>query len=248
MIKSIYIATHVPFIPPKSNLYKPIEVGSAIHNVLPYLKDNTGDNISNKNPFYCELTALYWMWKNSNEDVVGLAHYRRYFTSLLYSPFATLSLNKMNQKSYIIVPKPQDFKTYTVKEQYSICHHEQDYIKCEETVKELYPQYAKNFDIISNQTKLYCYNMFVMPKNLFDEYCNWLFPILETLEKNINYQQYDDYNKRVFGFLAERLFTIWIHHQQTIEKKELDVTTIQPLQKQLQFSSNHHLFFHTKNT
>lgn len=247
MLKSIYIATHVPFFPPKAKLYKPIEVGSAINNTLPYLKDNTGDNISAKNPFYCELTALYWIWKNSNEDIIGLAHYRRYFTRLLYSPFSDLALNKMSQKNYIIIPKPQDFSPYTVKEQYTICHHELDYTICEEIVKSLYPTYESDFDKVSDQRKLYCYNMFVMPKYLLDKYCHWLFPILETLETRIDYQQYDNYNKRVFGFLAERLFTIWIHHQQ-IEKKEMHVTTVSSFQKKIQLVNSRIPSMNIKNT
>lgn len=232
MKKCIYIATHVPFIPPKSKLYKPIQVGSMIYPDLPYLKDSNGQNISNKNPYYCELTALYWMWKNSEEDVVGLAHYRRYFTKILDSISPNLSLNMIYRDNCIILPKLLDFGTYTVKEQYTLCHHYQDYEICEKIVQKLYPKYQDSFKSISNQNKLYCWNMFIMHRGLLNDYCNWLFPILETLEELIEYKQYDSYNKRVFGFLAERLFNVWIHHQKK-EILELDVSHIDSVQKTL---------------
>ena len=61
--------------------YLPIQVGKAISNIdLGIRGDDTGDNISNKNASYCEMTGMYWAWKNlKNVDVIGLCHYRRYF-------------------------------------------------------------------------------------------------------------------------------------------------------------------------
>ncbi len=76
----IYIATHKKFNVPKSKYHIPLHVGREGKEDLGYLGDNTGDNISLKNPNYCELTGLYWIWKNvKDEDYVGLCHYRRYF-------------------------------------------------------------------------------------------------------------------------------------------------------------------------
>ena len=80
----IFIATQseINFINDKNEIYKPIIVGANIckFRYANYISDDIGDNISDKNYKYCELTALYWAWKNlSNDDYVGLAHYRRYF-------------------------------------------------------------------------------------------------------------------------------------------------------------------------
>ena len=75
----IYIATHKSFTPPKNDIYIPLQVGAEGKKDLGYLKDNTGDNISSMNPYYCELTGMYWMWKNTSADIIGLVHYRRYF-------------------------------------------------------------------------------------------------------------------------------------------------------------------------
>lgn len=51
---------------PDDSVYLPIQVGAALHPALGYVPDNTGYNISDKNPNYCELTALYWAWKTWN--------------------------------------------------------------------------------------------------------------------------------------------------------------------------------------
>ena len=75
----IYIAAHKKANLPQKEGYVPIQVGSQLHDDLGYLKDNQGDNISIKNPNYCELTGLYYIWKNTNSDIIGLTHYRRYF-------------------------------------------------------------------------------------------------------------------------------------------------------------------------
>ena len=75
----IYTMTHKPFEIPKDPLYVPLQVGSALQEDLGYLRDDTGDNISEKNRNYCELTGLYWAWKNLESDYIGVAHYRRHF-------------------------------------------------------------------------------------------------------------------------------------------------------------------------
>ena len=86
---SVIIAAHKEYRMPEDSLYLPLHVGAegkTDENGNPldlgYLKDNTGDNISAKNPMYCELTGLYWAWKNLNSDYIGLVHYRRYFRGL----------------------------------------------------------------------------------------------------------------------------------------------------------------------
>ena len=79
MSVSIYTMTHVPFTPPEDPVYIPLQVGRALHDGFGYQGDDTGDNISEKNPYYSELTGLYWIWKNDGADYAGLSHYRRHF-------------------------------------------------------------------------------------------------------------------------------------------------------------------------
>lgn len=75
----ILVAAHKKYWMPDDSVYLPIQVGAALHSALGYVPDNTGYNISDKNPNYCELTALYWAWKNLECEYIGLCHYRRYF-------------------------------------------------------------------------------------------------------------------------------------------------------------------------
>lgn len=75
----VIVAAHKKYQMPKDELYLPLQVGSALHDSIGYARDNDGDNISDKNPNFCELTGLYWAWKNLDADAVGLVHYRRHF-------------------------------------------------------------------------------------------------------------------------------------------------------------------------
>jgi len=75
----ILIAAHKPYGFAQDDIYMPVQVGAALNDKFGAACDDTGDNISDKNPYYCELTGLYWMWKNVKADYCGLVHYRRYF-------------------------------------------------------------------------------------------------------------------------------------------------------------------------
>ena len=75
----VIVAAHKPYRMPQDSMYLPLQVGRALADQdLGWQGDNTGDNISLKNPYYCELTGLYWAWKNLKADAIGLVHYRRF--------------------------------------------------------------------------------------------------------------------------------------------------------------------------
>ena len=78
----VIVTTHKEYWMPTDELYVPLQVGAEGKEDLGFTPDNTGDNISAKNPYYCELTGLYWAWKNLDCEYLGLAHYRRHFTVL----------------------------------------------------------------------------------------------------------------------------------------------------------------------
>ena len=81
----ILVATHKKYWMPDDDVYVPLHVGAAGKESLGYLPDNTGDHISSKNPNYCELTGLYWAWKNLDCEYIGLCHYRRYFGKSIHT-------------------------------------------------------------------------------------------------------------------------------------------------------------------
>ncbi len=196
--------------------------------------DNTGDNISDKNKNYCELTALYWIWKNTNYDNVGLVHYRRFFldkTSNIFF-YRYLKINNINNillKYDIILPK-----IYTCKEtlylNYTKHHYGSDLDEIREVVKEIYPDYLSDYDyIIYNQNNFYTRNMFIGKKKIVDDYCKWLFDILFTFENKVNFSNRDDYQKRIFGFLSERLINVWLYHNKPkIKEVKIGFTQMSP--------------------
>ncbi len=209
---------------PNDDVYIPLHVGREGKADLGYLGDNTGDNISAKNANYCELTGLYWAWKNLKCDYIGLCHYRRYFagknlyTNNVEKKKAVIlhrkDYEKLLQKYDAILPVKRNYYIETVHSQYEHAHNKRDLDEAERIVQELYPEYGEAFVKVMSRTRLHILNMFVMKKTLFDEYCSWLFSILFELEKRIDISSYNQYEARVFGFISERLFNVWLEKQQ----------------------------------
>lgn len=216
---SIYVMAHKAFEGPKDTCYIPLQVGAALHEDLGYLRDDSKDNISSKNPNYCELTGLYWVWKNDyKSDYVGLCHYRRYFLDgenrmISGEEFKRFfkDCEKQGISPVVTSPKACTVDGATVKDFYvGSGHNEVDLIKTRESIERLTPDYLEYFDAVINGNATYFANMLVAKKSLVDAYCEWLFTILFDVEKNLDISDYDDYNKRVFGFISERLLMVWL--------------------------------------
>ena len=228
----IFVVTHKKAEFPDKEYYVPIQAGTEINDDLGYTADNIGDNISNKNKNYCELTALYWIWKNCNADIVGLNHYRRYFFKNRFCSKIDKVINDEKIISYIqkydmIIPEPEYILKYTIKEEYEKKHHIKDLDNCRNIIQKKYPDYVEAFDKVISSKKMRQYNMLITKKELFDKYCEWLFSILFELESITDISQYDDYNKRIYGFLSERLFNVWLEKNNDIKIKELPVNNIE---------------------
>lgn len=231
----ILVATHKKYWMPDDDVYVPLHVGAEGKESLGYLPDNTGDHISSKNPSYCELTGLYWAWKNLDCEYIGLCHYRRYFGKSIHTKnidkkkeaiFHREDYENLLQTYDVLLPKKRNYYIETVRSQYEHAHCKSDLDEAERVVKEMYPPYAEAFSKVMNRKKLHILNMFVMKKNLFDTYCAWLFAILSELEKRIDLTGRSVYEKRVFGFLAERLFNVWLE-KQDIKIYEVDVVMLE---------------------
>lgn len=220
---------------PDDDVYLPLHVGREGKPDLGYLGDNSGDNISSKNPNFCELTGLYWAWKNLQCDYVGLCHYRRYFCAGSYgsdvyskrkSIFQRPDYEKLLKQYDIILPKKRNYYIETVRSQYEHAHNKSDLDEVKRIIDEKYPEYGEAFNKVMNRISLHIYNMFAMKKDLFDEYCQWLFVILFELEKRIDISFYDVYQARVYGFLSERLFNVWLENQD-LKIKECEVVCLE---------------------
>lgn len=230
MTTTIYIMTHKPYKLnfKKEKIYEDLLLGAALGNKgnANTLKDNTGDNISNKNKSYCELTGIYWVWKNSTSKVIGVDHYRRFFVKNENSSelLSEDDIKRILKKYNIIMPKrdPNIFTNKTAAQFFGDQHDPLVWTLCRDLIKEKFPTYLNDFDWFSRQKTGYVFNMFIGQKDLLDGYFEWLFQILDALEKEIDLSVYNDYNKRMYGFVAERLINIWIHHN-NLKVKEIPV-------------------------
>ena len=232
----ILVATHKKYWMPKDDIYIPLHVGRDGKADLGYIGDNSGENISAKNANYSELTGLYWAWKNIKCDYIGLCHYRRYFagknlhTNNAEKKKAVIlhrqDYEKLLREYDVILPVKRNYYIETVRSQYEHAHNKRDINEAEKIVTELYPEYSEAFAKVMGRTKLHILNMFVMNKALFDEYCSWLFSILFELEKRIDITNYNKYEARVFGFISERLFNVWLEKQQ-LKIKEMPVVNLE---------------------
>ena len=192
-----------------------IGVGKQRDQVGADCTDGIGDNISNKNDNYCELTALYWIWKNDQSDYIGLEHYRRFFyTNCYFRPkiLKKEKIKKILERGYVILPYRTSLEK-SVYETYRIHHDIQDLDQCIDLINKDFPEYSDACKHIMSAQKMSIANMFVMPRKMLSEYCEWLFSILFSIENKIDLSQKDPYQKRVFGFLSERLFNIWLYHK-----------------------------------
>lgn len=216
----IIVATHkITAMPQNKDLYMPILVGATknFRDGITFQRDDEGNNISDKNSSYNELTALYWAWKNlNNVDIIGLVQYRRYF----FKKFRNRKLNNVLDKcdiihlmkdSDVILPKMRHYYIETNYSHYIHAHHQVPLDETRRIIISLYPSYLVSFDKVMSKRSAHMFNMFIMKKKYFNEYCEWLFDILEHVENSIDINNYSKQERRVFGYLAELLMDVWIY-------------------------------------
>ncbi|MBR4496564.1 MAG: DUF4422 domain-containing protein [Acholeplasmatales bacterium] len=215
MKMNIYVVTHKIIDNPLPDNYSYIMVNAnkTSHNYK--YGDNVGDNISEKNPNYCELTAGYYIWKNDHEnDIVGIAHYRRFLTTNRFSSNIKSYVNEKNicrdlKKYDFISTKPYKTKM-TVKEHMGLNVREKDLVLLRKAINEVCPDYLESYDKVVNGHQSYLLNMIITSKNNYDDYYKWLFSVLEHMEKEVDMTGYSVQEQRLYGFLSERLFTVYV--------------------------------------
>lgn len=225
-IVKILVCYHKDFKIFENNCLLPIMCGRSIKpNILKNIVgDASGDNISHKNLMYSELTGMYWLWKNVKVDYCGIFHYRR-FLDIKEKYETSVDLDKVNLDDYnaetiinllenydIILPHKLLFHS-TIYEQYKACHYVKDLDLAVKIVKEKYPDYSSAVDFVLNSNAGYYNNLLITKKEIYNEYCEWLFDICEELDRCLKIDEYDNYQKRAVAFLSERLFNFYITHK-----------------------------------
>lgn len=200
------VATHKAYPMPSDALYLPVQAGAALHGRLDYCGDDSGENISLRNDQYCELTALYWAWKNLPADAVGLCHYRRYFQEPGEKRLASEeTLQRLLAEVPVILPRKRHYWIETGESQFVHAHGPEGLDAVRQALRERAPEYLDAFEASMRRTKGHRFNMLVMRREQLDAYCGWLFDILFETEKRMAQTP-----PRMMGYLAERLLDAWI--------------------------------------
>ena len=195
------------------------------------MQDNVGNNISYKNSNYCELTGLYWIWKNVDDPFKGLVHYRRYFGK------SNLRCNINDIYTYdemvfflndvdIVLPYVEHFKQNAKEEILIECCTEDIFYNLEKIINEKYPEYSNDFKDIFSNNKCTLFNMLFCKAEVFDSYCEWLFDVLFELEKYVDLTKLNAYQKRLYGFLSERLLNVWVKHNK-LRVKNVNIINVE---------------------
>ncbi len=229
MMIRVYVVTHKKYRFPKADLYQPIIAGAFEYeeDAFPenYIRDNTQISISEKHDVYSEFTALYWVWKNSSEDIVGINHYRRYFIRggwgryllAILNPkekIDKLALNKEDlsrifDKGYdCVLPKKQWRVKRTLKDEFVAYYGNDLMVGTENVIRECFPDYYDVYSEILNCRENYQKCICIMKRDSFDRYVSWMFTVFSELEKR-GYGR----NAREFAFLGERLMNVWVEYE-----------------------------------
>ena len=218
MSTKIIIAAHKLCDLPKDSIYLPVQVGKALHPSLTldgFQPDNVGENISGKNANFCELTAIYWGWKNLDADYVGLVHYRRFLgvrkeNDALASVLTSEEAERLCAENDIVLPNKRRYYIETIFSHYGHTHDKSHLEKTREILRGYSLEYLQAFDKVMNRRWAHMFNMFIMKKSLMDEYCSWMFPILFELENQIDLKGLSPFDARLFGRISEFLLDVWI--------------------------------------
>lgn len=234
----IFVMTHKEFHEPDDPVYVPLHVGRKSYleriadeaasggqettggqvqessigddKLLSYLGDDSGDSISDKNCYYSELTGLYWVWKNVKDvDIVGSCHYRRYLINDLGKVLTSQEIAHILEKYDLITTKNLQLN-YSYYDGFSHNHKQYYLDETAKVIQELYPEDYPIYEKLVHEKHTYFGNMLIARKEVYDEYMEWMFHILQTLEERIVIEEEDSYHRRIFGFISEFLLLVWV--------------------------------------
>ena len=209
----IYIVTHKPCSIPSDGILTPLHVG---RSVSPYKDemfwmqgDDTGANISSKNGSYCEMTAHYWIWKNVHDtEYVGVCHYRRFFGIDL----SANTINDVLADADVLMVEPS-WHVDSVYSYFAKFMGAENMTILSMVMKKRFPGYFDTLEKICDGIKFHPFNMLLCRKGLFDDYCQWMFTILEECERYVKPAPYTN-ARRTLAYMAELLTGVYFIHRQ----------------------------------
>jgi len=230
---TVVVASHKPYWMPSDPLYTPLQVGAQGRESLGWRRDDEGEHISPKNESFCELTALYWLWKNVDADAYGLMHYRRYLgAGFPLRPRQRQILTReqaarLMAGTDILLPKKRHYWIETNESHYVHAHHAEDLAQARASLAALCPAYLPAWDRVMRRRSGHRFNLFIMRRERFQAYCEWLFAVLFNVEENLDISDYSAQDRRVFGYLSERLLDVWLEYNRC-SYREARVVHLEP--------------------
>lgn len=213
----IVVAVHKRYPMPEDAMYLPLWVGAeGKEPESGYARDNTGQNISSKNAGFCELTGLYWAWKNLDAEYIGLVHYRRHFgeKSAGSDPLAGVltygQLEPLLGRYTVFVPKKRRYYIETLYSHYAHTFYAEHLDLVRSMIEEGKPEYLAAYDKAVRQTSGYMFNMLIIRRDHLDRYCEWLFDLLFELEQRLDTSGMTGFHARLYGRVSEILFNVWL--------------------------------------
>jgi len=230
---TIIVAAHKPYAMPADGMYLPLHVGAEGKEPFGFTGDNTGEHISEKNPTFCELTGLYWAWKNLQSEYIGLAHYRRHFGLGRQGAPMDRVLTKDQAARLLagkdgLLPKKRQYVIENLYSHYAHTCHVEPLDITGDIIREQFPAYAPAFDRLKSRTSAHMFNMLVLRREHLDAYCTWLFAILFELERRVDASRYDSFHARFFGRISELLLDVWLE-QNPLDVVEVPVVSMEPV-------------------
>ena len=207
----IYTVKHKPFytVAPLElpEGYKTICVGG--YSEPDGINCTEGKNIENLNKKINELTALYWIWKNTKDPIVGLAHYRRF---LLGSDGDILTIPGAKEllKTNDIICHSFNLDYLTVKRNIIMMGLLGGQVAYDIVRGHLPDGYQEAFAQVMESHHYYVCHLFVTKREILNEYCKWLFSFITDAAKDYRPRiGCDPQEIRAIGYIAEALLSVW---------------------------------------
>lgn len=237
MNPKLIVAAHKRYPMPDDPLYLPVQAGSkGKPSIEGYQRDDEGDNVSDKNWMLSELSVLYWAWKNLPDDVdaYGLVHYRRYFKG--DAPIPSLKAKVLSEKEAVsllehhdvIMPRKRHYYIETLESHYEHTLDDKDLDLLREVVHDLHPDCLPLLDAHLQKRSGHMFNIFLMKRELADQYCEFLFPIIEEIVRRSDLEHAAPFEARMPGRLSEFLLDVWLEANR-ISYKEVALTDTEPV-------------------
>ena len=219
-----WVVCHRPFPVSQVDMYRKLCVGGYYDDIS--ASETEGQNIAQYNPELNELTALYWIWKNTKSEYVGLSHYRRFLFDNGKRMDAKRAEEILRDHDIILAPIRLKWNLMTNIDKAVGDQFFTDGYHAFRTEIDLHqPEYLQAFIETMRGDFMYYCNLFMARREIVEEYCKWLFSFLTDAADRIDVSQGNDVQKRTAGYFGEVMWTVWLrkHHELKVYEANVEV-------------------------